>query len=317
MNNNIQRGIEPVPVDEIRGKSVEEVVKYLGWEPLKEFDNGEVFYQNHTPNGENIYLFNLHKETLAEDIVEEVSYKSEKDLYREWVGFRNNGMKGIPERNEDIAADAKVAVQMFQQLSDAMKVVQYLQQQEPVTDITVKFAECEYDDENDILTTRGTMTFKGKQYDIAFKEQDGAPTIEITRGEDFVICGQRGGSIEEVYTKDVNAGKTMIAHLDEVFQKAAEKASAYQRTEADGRLAYLNYEASQLTPDDIAVYDVQKNTGDIGDLIGKIRVDNETLRFTADHDGSIMQLGLVNEPLAAPYAMKMTNDLVDLVYNAY
>lgn len=113
MNDNTQRGIEPVLVDEIRGKSVEEVVKSLGWEPLKEFNNGEVFYQNHLPNGENIYLFNLHKDTIAEDIIEEVSYKSEKDLYDEWVGFRNSGMKGIPNETRKLQPTLKLQFKCF------------------------------------------------------------------------------------------------------------------------------------------------------------------------------------------------------------
>jgi hypothetical protein len=315
MNDSTQCGIEPVPVDEIRGKSVEEVVKSLGWEPLKEFNNGEVFYQNHLPNGENIYLFNLHKDTIAEDIIEEVSYKSEKDLYREWVGFRNNGVKGIPERNEEIAADAKVAIQMFQQLSDAMKVVQHLRQQELVTDIEVKFDKCEYDPEADILTTSGKMNFDGKQYDVAFKENGGIPAIEIARGDELEISGQRGGNIE-VSFGDAAEGKAIVAALDSIFKEATEKADAYQHTEPDGRLAHLNYESAELDSEDIDVFDVHKNEGDVGDLIGKMRVDDETLRFTADRDGEVRQLALSGESLQDPRDLAISDNLANLVYDA-
>lgn len=315
MNDSTQCGIEPVPVDEIRGKSVEEVVKSLGWEPLKEFNNGEVFYQNHLPNGENIYLFNLHKDTLAEDIIEEVSYKSEKDLYDEWVGFRNSGMKGIPERNEEIAADAKAAIQMFQQLSDAMKVALRLRQQELVTDIEVKFEKCEYDPEADILTTSGKMNFGGKQYDVAFKENGGIPAIEITRGDELEISGQRGGSVEASFD-DATEGKAIVAALDTIFKEAVEKADAYQHTEPDGRLAHLNYEAAELDSEDIDAFDVHKNEGDVGDLIGKMRVDDETLRFTADRDGEVRQLALSGESLQDPRDLAVSDNLANLVYDA-
>lgn len=180
--------------------------------------------------------------------------------------------------------------------------------------IEVKFDKCEYDPEADILTTSGKMNFDGKQYDVAFKENGGIPAIEIARGDELEISGQRGGNIE-VSFGDAAEGKAIVAALDSIFKEATEKADAYQHTEPDGRLAHLNYESAELDSEDIDVFDVHKNEGDVGDLIGKMRVDDETLRFTADRDGEVRQLALSGEPLQDPRDLAISDNLANLVYD--
>lgn len=182
--------------------------------------------------------------------------------------------------------------------------------------VDVKFEKCEYDPEADILTTSGKMNFDGKQYDVAFKENGGIPAIEITRGDELEISGQRGSGSVEVSFDDATEGKAIVAALDTIFKEAVEKADAYQHTEPDGRLAHLNYVAAVLDYDDINVFDVHKHEGDIGDLIGKVRVDDETLRFTADRDGEVRQLALSGEHLQDPRNFGLTDYVANLVYDA-
>ena len=159
------------------------------------------------------------------------------------------------------------------------------------------------------------MNFDGKQYDVAFKENGGIPAIEIARGDELEISGQRGGNIE-VSFGDAAEGKAIVAALDSIFKEATEKADAYQHTEPDGRLAHLNYESAELDSEDIDVFDVHKNEGDVGDLIGKMRVDDETLRFTADRDGEVRQLALSGESLQDPRDLAVSDNLANLVYDA-
>jgi hypothetical protein len=182
--------------------------------------------------------------------------------------------------------------------------------------VEVKFEKCEYNPEADILTTSGKMNFDGKQYDVAFKENGGIPAIEITRGDELEISGQRGSGSIEVSFDDAAEGKAIVAALDTIFKEAVEKADAYQHTEPDGRLAHLNYEAAELDSEDIDVFDVHKNEGDVGDLIGKMRVDDETLRFTADRDGEVRQLALSGEFLQDPRDLAISDNLANLVYDA-
>lgn len=182
--------------------------------------------------------------------------------------------------------------------------------------IEVKFDKCEYDRDTDILTTSGKMEFDGKQYEVAFKEDGGTPTIEITRDEEFRISTRHGDGYVEANIDDAAEGKAVIAALDTIFKEAAEKSDAYQRTEPDGRLAHLNYVASELNSEDITVYDVHKNEGNIGDLIGKMRVDDDTLCFTATRTGEVTQLALSGEALEDPRSMDLPDGLVDLVYDA-
>ena len=178
----------------------------------------------------------------------------------------------------------------------------------------VRISECEYDKDNNVMISKGELTKDGKQYAVEFVENGGVPSINVV-GDDVEVGGRRGGSIEG-YALNSPEGRDLTANLDAIFNAVADKADAYQRTEPDGRLARLNYIASEITGDDIEVVTVDKNTGDIGGLVGKVKVEDETLRFTADRDGSVTQLALHGEPLADPRAMNLSDDLVDLVYDA-
>lgn len=46
-----------------------------------------------------------------------------------------------------------------------------------------------------------------------------------------------------------------------------------------------------------------------------MRVDDETLRFTADRDGEVRQLALSGEPLQDPRDLAISDNLANLVYD--
>ena len=51
-------------------------------------------------------------------------------------------------------------------------------------------------------------------------------------------------------------------------------------------------------------------------MIGKVRVDDETLHFTADRTGEVTQLALSGESLEDPRTMDLSDDIMDIVYDA-
>ena len=312
-----ERGTQAVTEEEIKGMTVPDVVKYLGWETIKEFDNGEAFYGNHTPHGQNLYLFNIRKDHMVDDIVDTAtaSWRTEKELFDLWVADRKNGMNSLT--NDEITADSKVAIQMYHQLADAMKIAERILQTEKVTDMnefSVEFNDCEYDAETDTMTTTGKASFNGKEYSVSFTEHDGcAPVINLSN--DNVEMGYANGETIDGYGMGTHEWQDLYHAAETIYREMFDKADEFQRAESDGRIARLNYVAAVLDYDDINVFDVHKNEGDIGDLIGKVRIDNETLRFTADRDGEVRQLALSGEPLQDPRDLAVSDNLANLVYD--
>lgn len=318
MNDTSKHNIQTISEKDIEGMTVPDVVKHLGWETIKEFDNGEAFYGNQTPHGQNLYLFNIRKDHMAQDIVDDAtaSWRTEEELFRFWVSDRNNGMNSLT--NDEIVADSKIAIQMYHQLADAVKMAEKIQQAEKVTDMnefSVKFDDCEYDAESDTMRTTGKASFGGKEYVVSFTEHDGrAPVINISN--DNVEFGYANGETIDGWGLGTHEWQDLYHAADTIYRTIFEKADEFQRAESDGRIARLNYVAAVLDYDDINVFDVHKNEGNIGDLIGKVRIDDETLHFTADRDGNVMQLALSGEHLQDPRNFGFTDYVANLVYDA-
>lgn len=318
MNDNSKHNIQTISEKDIEGMTVPDVVKHLGWETIKEFDNGEAFYGNQTPHGQNLYLFNIRKDHMAQDIVDTAtaSWRTEEELFRFWVSDRNNGMNSLT--NDEIVADSKIAIQMYHQLADAVKMAEKIQQAEKVTDMNefnVKFDDCEYDAESDTMRTTGKASFNGKEYSVSFTEHDGrAPVINICN--DNVEMGYANGETIDGYGMGTHEWQDLYHAAEPIYREMFEKADEFQRAKSDGRIARLNYVAAVLDYDDINVFDVHKNEGDIGDFIGKMRIDDETLHFTADRDGNVMQLALSGEHLQDPRNFGLTDYVANLVHDA-
>lgn len=178
----------------------------------------------------------------------------------------------------------------------------------------VKFEDCDYDAETDTMTTTGKASINGKEYDVSFIEHDGQnPAVRISN--DNVEMGYANGSTIDGYGLNTEEGKALYNAADTIYRTMFEKADEFQRAKSDGRIARLNYVAAVLDYDDINVFDVHKHEGNIGDLIGKVRIDDETLHFTADRDGNVVQLALSGEHLQDPRNFGLTDYVAHLVYD--
>ena len=287
-----ERGTQAVTEEEIKEMTVPDVVKYLGWETIKEFDNGEAFYGNHTPHGQNLYLFNIRKDHMVDDIVDTAtaSWRTEEEFFDLWVADRKNGMNSLT--NDEITADSKVAIQMYHQLADAMKIAEKILQTEKVTDMnefSVEFNDCEYDEESDTMRTTGKASFNGKEYSVSFTEHDGcAPVINLSN--DNVEMGYANGETIDGYGMGTHEWQDLYHAAETIYREMFDKADEFQRNDPDAICARISYESKDIDKSDIEVVSIAHNKGDIGELVGFVSINNDTLRFLADRDGNIMSL---------------------------
>ena len=315
-----ERGTQAVTEEEIRGKSVEEVVKYLGWETIKEFDNGEAFYGNHTPHGLNLYLFNIRKDHMAQDIVDDAtaSWRTEEELFSFWVSDRNNGMNSLT--NDEIVADSKIAIQMYHQLADAVKMAEKIQQAEKVTDMNefnVEFNDCEYDAESDTMRTTGKASFNGKEYSVSFTEHDGrAPVINISN--DNVEFGYANGETIDGWGLGTHEWQDLYHAAEPIYREMFDKADDFQHQDPDAICARISYENKGIETDepDIEVVSIEHNKGDIGELVGFVRINEDMLRFLADRDGSIMSLMPKGTPMQNVNTVPIADEVKCIICDA-
>ena len=153
----------------------------------------------------------------------------------------------------------------------------------------VKFEDCEYDAETDTMTTTGKVSFNGKEYDVSFIEHDGrAPVINLSN--DDVEMGYANGSTIDGYGLNTEEGKALYNAADTIYRTMFEKADEFQREDPNAICARISYESKGIDKSDIEVVSITRNKGDIGELVGFVSINDDTLRFLADRDGNIMSL---------------------------
>lgn len=153
----------------------------------------------------------------------------------------------------------------------------------------VKFEDCEYDAETDTMTTTGKASFNGKEYDVSFIEHDGrAPVINLS--SDNVEMGYANGSTIDGYGLNTEEGKALYNAADTIYRTMFEKADEFQREDPDAICARISYESKGIEKSDIEVVSIDHNKGDIGEIVGFVSINDDTLRFLADRDGNIMSL---------------------------
>lgn len=312
------RGTQAVTEEEIKEMTIPDVVKHLGWETIKEFDNGEAFYGNHTPHGQNLYLFNIRKDHMAQDIVDTAtaSWRTEEELFRFWVSDRNNGMNSLT--NDEIIADSKIAIQMYHLLADAVKMAERILQTEKVTDMnefSVEFNDCEYDAETDTMRTTGKASFNGREYDVSFTEHDGcAPVINLS--DDIVEMGYANGETIDGYGMGTHEWQDLYHAADTIYREMFDKADEFQRNDPDAICARISYESKDIDKSDIEVVSIDRNKGDIGELVGFVSINEDTLRFLADRDGNIMSLMPKGTPMQDVRTVPISDEVKCVICDA-
>lgn len=158
-------------------------------------------------------------------------------------------------------------------------------------DIKIKFETCEYDDENDVMTTTGKANINGKEYDVTFVEHDGRIPNVIISNADIEMCYSRGSTIDG-YGLETGEGKALYDAADTIYRAVFDAADDFQHRDPDAICARISYENKGIETEepDIQIEEMSGNTGDVGDLVGVVRINEDTLRFTADRDGSIYSL---------------------------
>ena len=153
-------------------------------------------------------------------------------------------------------------------------------------EFNVKFNDCEYDAESDTMTTTGKASFNGKEYDVSFIEHDGQnPAVRICN--DAVEVNYQNGGNFNGYGLNTDEGKTIRSAADSIYSEMYDKANEYQSRDAEAICARISYENKDMDETELEVEEISRNTGDVGDLVGVVRINDDTLRFTADRDGSI------------------------------
>lgn len=175
----------------------------------------------------------------------------------------------------------------------------------------VNFDSCEYDAESDTMRTTGKASFNGKEYDASFIEHDGQNPAVCIRNDAVEVNYQNGGNFDG-YGLNTDEGKTIRSAADSIFRTMYEKADEYQNRDAEAICARISYENKDMDDTELEVEDISRNTGDVGDLVGVVRINEDTLRFTADRDGSIYSL----MPTAASMQDVRTVPIADEVKDA-
>lgn len=153
----------------------------------------------------------------------------------------------------------------------------------------VKFDDCEYDAETDTMTTTGKASVDGKEYDVSFTEHDGrAPVINLSNGN--VEMGYANGTTIDGYGLNTEEGQALYYAADTIYRKMFERADEFQREEPNAICARISYESKGIDKSEIEVVSITRNKGDIGELVGFVSINDDTLRFLADRDGNIMSL---------------------------
>ena len=201
-------------------------------------------------------------------------------------------IKGISDWNPKTPITQKLQNTIIAAVVDADREYT-LQNERKVTmdDIKIKFDSCEYDNENDVMTTTGKANINGKEYEVTFTEHDGKiPNVNISNTD--IEMGYSNGSTIDGYGLETGEGKALYDAADTIYRAVFDAADDFQHRDPDAICARISYENKGIETEepDIQIEEMSRNTGDAGDLVGVVRINEDTLRFCADRDGSIYSL---------------------------
>lgn len=184
-------------------------------------------------------------------------------------------------------------------------------------DIKIKFETCEYDDENDVMTTTGKANINGKEYEVTFTEHDGKiPNVNISNTD--IEMGYSNGSTIDGYGLETGEGKALYDAADTIYRAVFDAADDFQHQDPDAICARISYENKGIETDepDIEVVSIEHNKGDIGELAGFVRINEDMLRFLADRDGTIMSLMPQGTPMQNVDTVPIADDVKDAIRDA-
>ena len=109
------------------------------------------------------------------------------------------------------------------------------------------------------------------------------------------------------------AVQQFLKNPDEIHNAIEAVVEEFQQNNHDARIAILNYAEPEIGDYDIDATDIKRNQGDIGEFYGKLRVESEMLRFTADRDDGevhLTQIALLGEPMEDPRTFGFTDNMM-------
>jgi hypothetical protein len=176
--------------------------------------------------------------------------------------------------------------------------------------------ETRYDKDSDSLVTTGKMNFNGEPSTFEFEEKDGRYYLSV-QSKDFEIFGHNK-NFPSVSGEGLShpSVQQFLKNPDEIHDAIEEVVEEFQQNNHDARIAILNYAEPEIKGYDIDATDIKRNQGDIGEFYGKLRVESEMLRFTADRDDGevhLTQIALLGEPMENPRTFAFTENMMEKV----
>lgn len=173
--------------------------------------------------------------------------------------------------------------------------------------------ETRYDKDGDSLVTTGKMNFNGEPSTFEFEEKDGRYCLSV-QSKDFEIFGHNK-NFPSVSGEGLShpAVQQFLKNPDEIHNAIEAVVEEFQQSNHDARIAILNYAEPEIGDYDIDATDIKRNQGDIGEFYGKLRVESEMLRFTADRDDGevhLTQIALLGEPMEDPRTFGFTDNMM-------
>lgn len=173
--------------------------------------------------------------------------------------------------------------------------------------------ETRYDKDSDSLVTTGKMNFNGEPSTFEFEEKDGRYCLSV-QSKDFEIFGHNK-NFPSVSGEGLShpAVQQFLKNPDEIHNAIEAVVEEFQQNNHDARIAILNYAEPEIEDYDIDATDIKRNQGDIGEFYGKLRVESEMLRFTADRDDGevhLTQIALLGEPMEDPRTFGFTDNMM-------
>lgn len=170
-----------------------------------------------------------------------------------------------------------------------------------------------YDKDGDSLVTTGKMNFNGEPSTFEFEEKDGRYCLSV-QSKDFEIFGYNK-NFPSVSGEGLShpAVQQFLKNPDEIHNAIEAVVEEFQQNNHDARIAILNYAEPEIGDYDIDATDIKRNQGDIGEFYGKLRVESEMLRFTADRDDGevhLTQIALLGEPMEDPRTFGFTDNMM-------
>lgn len=173
--------------------------------------------------------------------------------------------------------------------------------------------ETHYDKDSDSLITTGKMSFNGELSTFEFEEKDGRYYLSV-QSKDFEIFGHNK-NFPSVSGEGLShpAVQQFLKNPDEIHNAIEEMVKEFQQNNHDARIAILNYAEPEIENYDIDATDIKRNQGDIGEFYGKLRVESEMLRFTANRDDGevhLTQIALLGESMEDPRTFGFTDSMM-------